>query len=179
MNRIRLVIPFLLLAATAAQAHVVLEWRVANAGSPYKAVFQVGHGCGASPTRQVVVQVPAGVLGTRPMPKPGWDLAIERAALPQPVATRHGTRTEDVVRVTWTARTPADALPSDQYDEFVLAAQLPARAGPLWWPVSQVCASGRLDWTEVPAPGQDPAALKYPAARLELLPAGGGAGHAH
>ena len=54
-----------------------------------------------------------------------------------------------------------------------------ARAGPLWWPVSQVCASGRLDWTEVPAPGQDPAALKYPAARLELLPAGGATGHAH
>ncbi len=179
MNRIRLAIPLLLLAASAAQAHVVLEWRVANAGSHYKAVFQVGHGCGSAPTRQVVVQVPAGVQGARPMPKPGWDLAIERAPLPQPQTTRYGTRTEDVVRITWTARTPGDALPADQYDEFVLAAQLPAREGPLWWPVSQVCTTGRLDWTEVPAAGQDPAALKNPAALLELLPAAGGTRHAH
>ena len=38
-----------------ASAHVVLEYQVAPAGASYKAAFKVGHGCGTSPTRQVVV----------------------------------------------------------------------------------------------------------------------------
>lgn len=182
MNRLLKSLPAAVLAATLlpATAHVVLEYRVGNAGASYKATFQVGHGCGASPTRQVVVQIPAGVAGAKPMPKPGWSLAIERAALPKPVPARHGPpRTEDVVRVTWTARTPQDALPADQYDEFVLVAQLPAAPGPLWWPVSQVCEAGRLDWTEVPSPGQDPATLRQPAALLEVLPSAAQGGHSH
>ena len=51
-----------------ASAHVVLEYQVAPAGASYKAAFKVGHGCGASPTRQVVVDIPAGMRGARPMP---------------------------------------------------------------------------------------------------------------
>jgi uncharacterized protein YcnI len=45
------------------------------------------------------------------------------------------------------------------------------------WPVSQICPDGRLDWNEVPKPGQKLSTLKTPAAQLELMPAGGG--HAH
>ncbi len=40
----------LALSATAAFSHVVLETRSAPAGSAYKAVFQVGHGCQGSAT---------------------------------------------------------------------------------------------------------------------------------
>ena len=173
-------LPLLALAAcAAAHAHVVLEYQVAPAASSYKATFKIGHGCGAAPTRQVSVAIPAGVLGAHPMPKPGWSLEIQRDKLTQP-ATSHGrTVTEDVVRVTWTARTPGDMLPSEQYDEFTLVAQLPDRAGPLYWPVNQVCEPGRVDWTEVPRPGQPLSELKTPAAVLELLPAAGAAGHRH
>jgi uncharacterized protein YcnI len=173
-------LPLLALAAfTAASAHVALEYQVAPAASSYKATFKIGHGCGTAPTRQVSVAIPAGVLGAHPMPKPGWSLEIQRDKLAQP-ATSHGhTVTEDVVRVTWTARTPADMLPSEQYDEFSLVAQLPDRAGPLYWPVTQVCEPGRMDWTEVPRSGQSLSELKTPAAVLELLPAAGAAGHRH
>ena len=169
---------FALAFAGAASAHVVLEYQVAPAASSYKASFKVGHGCGESPTRQVSVQVPAGVLGVRPMPKAGWTVEIQRAKLAQPVTSHGRTVTEDVARVTWTARTPQDALPADQYDEFVLVGQLPAQAGPLYWPVSQVCESGRTDWVEVPKDGQKLSDLKSPAALLEVLPAAGG-GHSH
>ena len=51
-----------------ASAHTVLEYQVATAGQSYKATFKVGHGCGASPTRQIVVDIPAGVQGAKPMP---------------------------------------------------------------------------------------------------------------
>lgn len=164
--------------APAVHAHVTLEYQVAPAASSYKATFKVGHGCGPSPTRQVSVAIPAGVSSARPMPKPGWTLEIQRDKLPQPVTDHGRTITEDVVRVTWTARTPADMLPSGQYDEFVLVARTPAQSGPLYWPVTQVCESGRNDWVEIPKPGQKLPDLKQPAAVLEVLPAAGG-GHRH
>ncbi len=163
-----------------AQAHVSLEWPVAVAGTTYKAAFKIGHGCGASPTRQVVIEIPAGVQRARPMPRAGWTVEIQRAPLAQP-RTDHGRAvTEDVVRITWTARTREDMLDAAHYDEFVLYAQLPATPGSLYWPVRQVCPEGRHDWVQVPGPGQKRADLPSPAAMLELMPGGSsGAHHAH
>jgi uncharacterized protein YcnI len=174
----RLLVAAAACGASIASAHVALEYQVAPAGSSYKATFKVGHGCGSAATRQVSVAIPPGVLSARPMPKPGWTVQIERGKLAQPVTLHGRTIAEDVVRVTWTARSPADALPADQYDEFVLVAQLPAQAGRIWWPVNQVCDGAREDWVEIPAAGQDAAQLKKPAAMLEILPAAGG-GHQH
>ena len=163
----------------AVNAHVVLEYQVAPAAASYKASFKVGHGCGASPTRQIVVDIPTGMRGARPMPKPGWTLEVERAKLATPYASHGRTIADDVARVTWTAKTPADMLPGTHYDEFVLVAQTPAEAGPLYWPVRQLCAEGRNDWVEVPQPGQKLGDLKAPAALLEVLGTGGSAAHNH
>ena len=162
-----------------ASAHVVLEYQVAPAGASYKASFKVGHGCDASPTRQVVVNVPAGMRGARPMPKPGWTLDVQRDKLAQPTTSHGRSVTEDVVRITWTAKTPEDMLSSSHYDEFVLVAQAPQQAGTVYWPVRQICAEGRNDWVEVPRAGQKLSDLKSPAAALEILPSGGAATHRH
>jgi periplasmic copper chaperone A len=157
-----------------AAAHVTLEYQVANAGSYYKGSFKVGHGCGNSPVKQIVVTIPAGVQGAKPMPKAGWTLEVTREKLAHPRDDHGRTITEDVSRISWTAKTPADYLQNDWYDEFVLQAKLPAQAGMLYWPVSQVCETGKVDWVEVPKPGQKMSDLKNPAAALELMPAGGG-----
>jgi periplasmic copper chaperone A len=167
------------LVASLACAHIVLDYPAAPAGKSYRATFKVGHGCGESATRQLVVEIPAGVLGAHPMPKAGWQLTVERAPLAQPVTSHGRTVTEDVARVTWTARSREDMLASAHYDEFVLVAQLPAQAGPLYWPVRQVCEEGRTDWVEVPRAGQKLSDLKSPAALLEVLPVGGSGGHSH
>ena len=165
--------------ATSALAHTTLEYPVASAGQGYKATFRIGHGCGASPTRQIVVDIPPGVQGAQPMPKPGWQLEVTRAKLATPY-TRHGrVVSEDVVRIAWTAKTAEDMLPNAHYDEFLLVATLPARPGTVYWPVQQVCEQGRHDWTDIPKPGQKPKDLKSPAPALEIMPAAGGAGHAH
>ncbi len=155
-------------ALSSAQAHVTLEYQVAPAGSNYKAAFRVGHGCGASATREFAVTIPEGVRGAKPMVKPGWTIEVQR----KPAA-------QDVVRIVWRAKTPQDALPSAYYDEFVLVAQMPRQPGPLYWPVGQVCEEGRLDWTEIPRAGQNAHDLKSPAASLEILPAGDAAGAVH
>ena len=177
MNRIpfvRRTAGFLLACAAAtAHAHVGLEWPVAVAGTAYKATFKIGHGCGASPTRQVVVEIPAGVEGARPMPHPGWTVEIQRAPLAQPRVDHGRTLTDEVVSITWTARTPEDTLDAAHYDEFVLQARLPQAPGPLYWPVRQVCPQGRLDWVQVPAPGQKRSDLPSPAVLLDLIPASG------
>ena len=165
----------LALLSQATQAHVTLEYPVATAGQSYKATFKIAHGCGSSPTRIVEVDIPAGVRGAKPMPKPGWQLEVQREPLAQPY-TRHGrTITEDTTRIRWSAKTEADQLPSQHYDEFVLVATLPAQAGRLYWQVRQVCPQGRLDWTERPGPGQSWHDLASPAAELELMPAASGA----
>lgn len=169
----------LALLSQAAHAHVTLEYPVATAGQSYKATFKIGHGCGVSPTRVVEVDIPAGVRGARPMPKPGWSLEVSREKLAQPYTSHGRTVTEDTVRIRWTAKTEADVLPSNHYDEFVLVGTLPAQAGMLYWPVRQLCPQGRLDWTEVPASGQKWADLKSPAAELELMPAAGASTHNH
>lgn len=167
MNRFAPLASTLALLGAAACAHVTLEYPAAPADSSYKASFRVGHGCGESATRQLVVEVPPGVGGVHPMPKAGWQLAVEVAG-------------GEATRVSWTARSSDDALPSAFYDEFVLVAHLPAQAGTLYWPVHQVCESGRSDWVEVPRAGQKLHDLKSPAAALEVLPgAGAGDEHAH
>ena len=152
-------------------AHVVLEYQVANVGSNYKAIFKVGHGCGNSPVKQIVVTIPAGVQGAKPMPKAGWVLDIAQEA------TQGAT--SNVSRITWTAKTPADYLQSAWYDEFVLQAKLPAKDGTLYWPVSQICEEGRVDWTQIPQAGQKLSDLKTPAALLELMPTSGSGEHKH
>lgn len=161
------------------QAHTVLEYQVATAGQSYKATFKVGHGCGASPTRQIVVDIPAGVQGAKPMPKAGWRLEVTREKLAQPYTSHGRTITEDVSRISWTAKTPEDFLPNGHYDEFVLVGSLPEQAGMMYWPVQQVCEQSRMDWVEVPKSGQKPSDLKSPAAALELMPSAGTAEHQH
>lgn len=166
------------LLATLAHAHVTLEYPVATAGQSYKATFKIAHGCGNSPTRVVEVEMPAGVRGAKPMPKPGWQLQVQREPLAQPDTSHGRSITEDTTRIRWTAKTEDDQLPAQHYDEFVLVATLPPEAGRLYWPVRQLCAQGRLDWTERPRPGQSWHDLASPAAELELMPAATGT-HSH
>ena len=167
------------LCATASWAHITLADQAALAGTGYRATLRVGHGCDGSPTTAVRVSVPAGLRGAKPMPKPGWTLDVQREKLAQPYTSHGRSISEDVVRITWTAKTEQDMLQSAHYDEFVLVAQAPAQAGPVYWPVRQACADGQSDWVEIPTAGQKLSDLKFPAAVLEILPASGAAGHNH
>jgi uncharacterized protein YcnI len=164
------------LPATPVAAHIVFEQPSAVAGSYYKAVFRITHACGNSPIREIVVDIPDGVQGAKPMVKPGWTIGITRARLDKPYTALHGrVVTEEVRQVRWSG----GSLPNEHYDEFALVGRLPDRPGPLPWKVSQICETGRIDWHQVPAPGQKASDLKEPAPVLEVLPAGGHAGHQH
>jgi hypothetical protein len=87
----------LLAAVTNARSHVVLDQPAAAAGSGYRAVFRVTHGCDGLPTVGITVMLPAGVQGAKPMPKPGWVLSLRKEPLATPY-TSHGKRIDSDVR---------------------------------------------------------------------------------
>jgi periplasmic copper chaperone A len=157
--------------AGSTNAHVSLEQRSAPAGSSYKATLRIGHGCDGSATTLVRIFVPEAMRGAKPMPKAGWTLTATRSPLAQ-AYEMHGKRIADEVReVTWRG----GPLPHDWVEEFSFVATLPSTPGPLAIRVLQECESGRLEWFQTAAPGEK--APRWPAAILDVLPAGGNARH--
>lgn len=146
------------LGVSSAFAHITLAQKSAEAGSYYKAVFAVGHGCENAPTTAITIFVPPGVRSANPMPKPGWTLEVAKppagSAAPTQISWRGGS------------------LPNEYYDEFTVRLHLPEQSGPAWFRVLQQCEGGAsVDWSEVPAEGTSTRGLKRPAALLELRPA--------
>lgn len=152
--------------ASASHAHITLENRSAEAGSNYKAILKVGHGCEGSAIREIRVYLPDGVVGAKPMPKAGWNLEIQRQALPQAYESHGKTIADAPKMIRWSGGT----LPDTHYDEFVLVAKLPEQPGRLYWRVTQICDQGQIDWAVIPAAGKRPGDYPAPAATLDVLP---------
>jgi uncharacterized protein YcnI len=153
--------------ATGALAHITLETREAKAGSSYKAVLKVPHGCDGSAIVKLRAEIPEGVFAVKPMPKPGWQIETKRGAYAKSYPYYHGVQlSEGVKEIVWTGK-----LPDENYDEFVFASSLASdlKPGPLYFPVTQTCEKGEIAWTEIPAPGQDRQVLVSPAPALVIL----------
>lgn len=158
-----------LLSASTAFAHVTLEQREAPIGASYKAIFRVPHGCGDSPTLKLRVRIPDGVIGVKPMPKPGWQIDVVKSKYDKPYKMFHSTVTEGAREVMWIGR-----LADDNYDEFVLSLYLTDDLIPdrmLYFPVVQECEKGVHRWIEIPEAGKSAADMPEPAPGLKLLPA--------
>ena len=140
----------LLTVATGALAHVSLQTTQAQAGRPYQAVFNVGHGCDGSPTTRITVQVPTGFKSAQAQPHPGWTVDTRGAS------------------VSWTAAAGA-ALADHDRAQFVLDGTAPEKPGALWFKVLQTCEKGSTDWSQLPSAGASIAGLKTPAALLMVL----------
>lgn len=150
---------------TTTQAHVVLETPVAFTGSYFKAVFKVSHGCDGSPTKQVIIDVPWGFRGAKPMVKPNWDIKTQREKLQNPYTSHGKTIAEDVAKIEW----KNGNLPSEFYDEFVIVGQAPMVVGQYYWKVTQICEAGKLEWIEVPVEGKTLKDYKNPAVLLKVI----------
>ena len=163
--------------AAPAFSHISLAEGQAPAGSNYRAVFGVSHGCAGSATTGLEVRLPTGFQGAKPMPKAGWTVATRVDKLAAPYISHGKTVTADVTLVSWHAASREAALADAHYDEFVLRGKLPAQADPLWFKVLQTCESGRNDWSELPATGTSTQGLTSPVVLLDVLPDGAGQHH--
>jgi uncharacterized protein YcnI/copper(I)-binding protein len=166
-----------MLAAFSAFAHPSFETREASAGTSYKAVLKIPHGCDGTATLKVRAQIPDGVIAVKPMPKPGWHIETVRGPYGRTYPHFHGQQlSEGVKEIVWSG----GRLPDDHYDEFVFAGYLARdmKPGRVYFPVTQECEKGEWRWVDVPAPGQDAHALKAPAPALVILAHHSGVGHA-
>ena len=158
------------LSAGAVDAHPSLERQEATVGAPYKAIVRVPHGCDGSPTLRVRVQIPEGVIGVKPMPKPGWTIETTRGAYAEAHPYYHGAVLKEGVReIVWNGR-----LADDNYDEFVFVgfmAKTLSGGSRLHFPTIQECEQGQQAWAEVAAAGQSTHDLKFPAPVLRLVQA--------
>jgi uncharacterized protein YcnI/copper(I)-binding protein len=151
-------------------AHPSFLVREARIGAPYRAAVAVPHGCEGSATVKVRVVIPEGVIGVKPMPKPGWAVSTVRGPYAWSYSFYHGEMlSEGVKEVIWSGK-----LGDDFFDEFVFAAfltdTLPA-GQMLFFPTYQQCEKGEALWTQVPSPGEDAHKLAMPAPGIRLLPA--------
>jgi len=148
------------LAATPALSHATLEQKEAAAGSTYRAVIRVGHGCEGQATNTLRVELPEGFYNAKPMPKAGWTLETVKGPYAKPFNNHGKEMTEGTREVIWSG----GDLQDDWYDEFVIRGTVGADIAPetvLYFKTVQECANGREDWTDVsgskevpnPAPG--------------------------
>jgi uncharacterized protein YcnI len=170
MSRSLLVSALAFAFITPALAHVTLETQEAKVGGGYKAVLRVPHGCSGAATTAVRVKIPEGVIGVKPMPKPGWTLSTTSGKYPRSYKLFHNELTEGVTEIGWSG----GKLPDDWYDEFVftgfLAGDLEA-GKKLYFPVVQECEKGVHRWIEIPDPGKSRSEYLEPAPELKLMPA--------
>lgn len=151
-------------------AHVSID-NAETKGGAFKAVFNVPHGCKGSTTTAVEVSIPEGVIGVKPMPKPGWTLATTKGPYSKSYDYFHGMKVSDGVKtVTWSG----GKLPNDHLDEFKLGLFVTKDFAPgstVYFPVKQTCETGSLNWSEISAPGQDSHDLESPAPSLKIVAA--------
>ena len=157
------------LAAAPACAHITLEGREATIGSSYKAVFVVPHGCAGSATTKIRVQIPEGVIGVKPMPKPGWNVEAIKGKYASEYDFHGAKLSEGVKEVVWSG----GKLPDDFYDEFVISTFLTGTLKPdtmLYFPTVQECEQGVSRWIDIPADPAHAHDSKWPAPGVKLNP---------
>jgi uncharacterized protein YcnI len=170
MTRV-IIVGLLASLATGAHAHVTLEMREAPVGASYKAVLRVPHGCEGTATTTLRVKIPEGLIGVKPMPKPGWTLDTVKGKYPKTYSLFHAQVSEGVVEISWSG----GKLPDAWYDEFVFQGFLADDLAPgttLYVPIVQECEKGVHRWIEIPAAGHSGHGhdLKEPAPGVKLLP---------
>jgi uncharacterized protein YcnI len=141
-------------SAVAANAHVSASASSTAAGSYSVITFSVPHGCDASPTTAIEIEIPETILSVTPTVNPNWTVAKNMVPLDAALQDAHGDNvTERVGSVTYTAI--GAGLPDGYRDTMALSLQLPdGEAGDVVeFPVHQLCAEGSTDWVgdEVPS----------------------------
>ncbi len=170
MIRVVFAVAAFALLSSPVSAHVTLEQQEARVGQSYKGVLRVPHGCEGTATVTVRVRIPEGLIGVKPMPKPGWTLTTVTGKYPKAYKLFHREVAEGVTEISWAG----GKLPDDWYDEFVFTGVLAGDLEPgktMYVPVVQECEKGVHRWIEIPAAGKSRSDYPEPAPELKLLPA--------
>jgi uncharacterized protein YcnI len=154
-----------------AAAHVSIADGEVAAGSSEVVTFVFSHGCDASPTTTVRIQMPASIQAVNPTIDANWDIEKVMETLDEPITGSHGEQiTERVAEVVYTAKAPV----ADGYRAVLeLGMTIPEDAAgqTIYFPTIQTCEQGETAWIEVPAEGQDAEELEAPAPAVIVVAA--------
>lgn len=139
-----------------AGAHVTVDKSEVPAGGYTQVTLTVPHGCEESPTRQIAVEIPEGILNAAPQVLAGWDVETTMSTLDEPVESAHGeAQTERVSEITWTAQAGNELDPHFR-QVFSIGFKAPETAdGPLYFPVLQRCVEGEEAWIQETVEGEE------------------------
>jgi uncharacterized protein len=168
-----------LAAPAAAQAHVTLQPKTAQAGSFTVLDVRVPNERNQTSTVKVDVQFPAGFASVSYQPIPGWKVKVITTKLATPVQTDDGPITEAVSRMIWTgSRSAGGKIAPGQFMDFPISVQVPGKAGDvLTFKALQTYSNGEIvRWigaadADQPAPTIDVTAGPLPAATNAAAPA--------
>lgn len=156
---------------TPAFAHITVRPDTGEADRYFQTAFTVPHGCGdGAATIAIREQIPDGIYTVKPQFKPGWIVTTRTRKIDPPLKAPHGP---DIIETIDSVEWRGGPLPDTLFDSFGLIVKLPADAGQtLYFPVTQECDKGRVEWSDIPAAGdahhQD--AATHPAPSVTVTP---------
>jgi uncharacterized protein YcnI len=162
----------LLASGSPASAHVSADKSEVPAGGFTAVTLTVPHGCEASPTTSIEIEVPELILNVTPSIVAGWDVEVSTEPLDEPVEGSHGEQvTERESVVTYTAQA-GNELPDGFRQSFTLGFQAPDAEGEyLFFKTIQNCVEGQTAWIEeYTGEGEEPEA---PAPVVQVVAAEG------
>ena len=152
-----------LLIPAGATAHITASPAELPAEGYARVELSVGHGCEASPTTSISVQMPDQVISATPQEVAGWKITTKEGELAQPVDSHGETITTGVREVTWTG----GPLDPHHLQVFGLSVRLVGEPGDqVAFKTIQRCEEGRSDWIEIPEPGAEEPELPAPVVTL-------------
>ena len=168
----------MLAGLSGASAHVGVTPDKTDANSYALLTFGIPHGCEDSGTTKVTITLPAELNDAQPTVNPNWTAAKVTEQLAEPKKLADGSSiTKRTSQIVYTAKTPLE--PAFR-DALVVSVKLPDAAGQtLYFPTLQDCEAGQTDWSQLPAEGQDPHALKSPAPSVTVTAAAADGHTAH
>lgn len=156
-----------LAAPAAAQAHVTVQPKEAPAGGFARLDVRVPSEEPTTPTKKIVVQMPAGFADASYEPVPGWRVTVGKRKLAKPVKTDDGdTLTEELAKITFTAT--GKGIGPGQFQDFGLSLGIPDKpvGTKLTFKALQTYAGGKVvRWIGAPD-------SEHPAPQVTLVAAG-------
>lgn len=146
----------------AASAHISVDAPSTAAGSSTVLTFALPHGCDASSTTSISIDIPEGVVGVTPTVNPGWSVSTTVVEGARAIDLGDGTIPVPLESVLYTADTP---FPDGLRTTFALSAAFPADAAgeTFEFPILQTCEIGETNWNETTVDGEDEPAHPAPA----------------
>jgi len=165
----------LLVAPTAASAHVTVQPDTAPAGGFTRLDVRVPNERDDAGTTKVDVQLPPGFIAASYEPVPGWEVKLTRSKAEEPIDTGEGLKSDtQVSRITWTGDGRQGIVKPGEFQDFGLSLKMPeGQAGDeLTFKALQTYDDGQVVRWIGPEDADEPA----PVVTLEAGSAGGGHG---